>query len=148
MGLWVQGTTKLLKLLPQDVQDMLKKHEADGTTDSQEYQDAMQVFYNKHVCSLNPWPELLLKSFSAVEEDDTVYHTMWGSNEFNITGTLRNWSIVDKVQNITSPTLLINAPDDEAQDEAMMPFFLGIRRVKWAHFAHSTHLSMYEEHES
>ncbi|OBZ74361.1 L-amino acid amidase [Grifola frondosa] len=105
MELWVEGTRKLVKMLPQDVQDVLKKDEADGTTDSQEYLDATQCFYNKHVCSINPWPKHLLESFAAVEADPTVYHTMFGHNEFNCTGTLRTWSCIDKLHNITSPTL-------------------------------------------
>lgn len=76
MKLWEEGTHALLETLPDDVKAIVKKHEEAGTTSEKEYQDAMQVFYGKYVCAMNPWPELLLQSFGAMYEDLTVYSTM------------------------------------------------------------------------
>ena len=58
------------------VQDALIKHEEAGTTESKEYQDAMAVFYNRHLCRVDPWPADVLKSFEWMEKDHTVYYTM------------------------------------------------------------------------
>lgn len=76
MVLWEEAAAKLLKGMPEDVQATLKKHEDAGTTDSKEYHDAMNVFYQKHLCRVNPFPEEVLKSFEAIEQDPTVYSTM------------------------------------------------------------------------
>lgn len=57
-------------------QDTLLKHEAAGTTDSKEYQDAMVVFYKRHLCRVDPWPAELLQSFEWMEKDHTVYSIM------------------------------------------------------------------------
>ena len=58
------------------VQDTLTKHEKDGTTDSKEYQDAMEVFYARHVCRLNPMPKDVTDTFAELAKDPTVYYTM------------------------------------------------------------------------
>ena len=64
-----------------------------------------------------------------------------------MSGTLKTWSIVDVVGQITAPTLLINAYDDTAQDIGLVPFFQKVQRVKWVQFAYSSHLPAFEEPE-
>jgi proline-specific peptidase len=76
MELWTESARSLLKQLPKELQDMLAKHEAEGTTDSPEYQEGMQVFYKKFICTTEPWPETLQTSFANMEKDPTVYSTM------------------------------------------------------------------------
>lgn len=53
-----------------------------------------------------------------------------GPSEFHITGTLKTWSVIDKVHAISVPTLLTNGAADEAQDECVEPFFDKIPKVK------------------
>jgi L-proline amide hydrolase len=76
MALWVEAAEKLRQQLPPDVQAILKKHEDDGTTDSEEYEKAMEVFYDKHVCRTKPTPKEFLASMVALKGDMTVYLTM------------------------------------------------------------------------
>ena len=64
-----------------------------------------------------------------------------------ITGTLKNWTVVDRLHVITRPTLVINGVDDEAQDECVEPFFKEIPKVKWVQFAKSSHMPFFEEQE-
>ena len=75
---WVEVANKLREKLPQDVQDTLKKHEDDGTTDSAEYEAAVGVFYARHVCRIQPMPENLAYCFQAIKEEPTVMLTMYG----------------------------------------------------------------------
>jgi len=77
MELWVQAANKLRAALPQEIQDTLTKHEREETTESKEYQDATQYFYDLHVCRIKPLPAELQKSFDSIPEDPTVYMTMW-----------------------------------------------------------------------
>lgn len=76
MGLWVEAADKLRAHLPQEIQDALTKHEKNGTTDSKEYLDAVDVFYARHLCILKPMPAELLEALEAINKDPTVYHTM------------------------------------------------------------------------
>ncbi|KAF8155877.1 Alpha/Beta hydrolase protein [Crassisporium funariophilum] len=141
------GTNALLNEFPQDFVKMMRKHEADGTTEAQEYQEGTMQFYNKHICTLNPWPEDLQASFAAVAQNPTVYHTMLGPSEFNVIGTMKDWTIVDILHRIPYPTLLISSPTDEIQECAVLPFFLNIPKVKWVELQNSSHLAMFEEPE-
>ncbi|KAK7435528.1 hypothetical protein VKT23_019650 [Stygiomarasmius scandens] len=80
-----------------------------------------------------------------MEQDSTVYLTMNGPSEFFITGSLKDWSILDELHLISVPTLLTNGRKDEAQDSTVMPFFKGIPKVKWVTFEKSSHTPHLEE---
>jgi len=145
MPLWVAEQNKLKSELPKEVQDIMKKHEDAGTTSDKEYEAAVQVFYDRHLCKLKPMPPDLAASFEGLEKDPTVYHTMNGPNEFYVIGTLKDWNIIDQLHKINVPTLLTNGRYDEATDTAVYPFFNNIPRVKWVQFTESSHMSHLEE---
>ena len=63
MPQWVAEANRLRGELPSEVQGTLLKHEAAGTTDDPAYQEAMLVFYRRHLCRLDPWPECLNRAF-------------------------------------------------------------------------------------
>ncbi|KZT08017.1 proline-specific peptidase [Laetiporus sulphureus 93-53] len=147
MELWQKGTRSLLQGLPENVRESIEKHEAAGTTDSPEYQKAAEVFLAKHVCRIHPPPEDLANAFISQSQDPTVYSIMNGPSEFYITGTIKNWSIIDKLHTIKQPTLVINGAFDEAQDLCVAPLFQHIPKVKWVQFANSSHLASFEERE-
>src|SRR3954470_17996785 len=54
---FVAEANRLRAELPAEVEATLRRHEADGTTDDPAYAEACQVFYARHVCRLDPWPE-------------------------------------------------------------------------------------------
>ncbi|KAJ7857409.1 Alpha/Beta hydrolase protein [Mycena olivaceomarginata] len=145
MELWSVGTNALLHGFPKEFRDMLKKHELAGTTDSEEYQAGIQKFNEKHLCRVQPWPKDLVNAFEALEADATVYSTMIGPSEFNITGTMKEWTVVEDIRKISVPTLLINGRYDDAQDVGVVPFFEKIPKVKWVQFAESSHMPFFEE---
>ncbi|KAJ7090477.1 proline iminopeptidase [Mycena epipterygia] len=147
MRLWVECQNALRTELPQDVQDVLNKHEREGSTDSAEYKAAVEVFYSRFLCRIHPLPEPLAEGFDWIEKDPTVYLTMNGPSEFHITGPLKNWSIISDAHKINVPTLLLNGRYDEAQDSVVAPFFHKIPRVKWVTFAESSHMLHFEERE-
>ncbi|KAH7928992.1 proline-specific peptidase [Leucogyrophana mollusca] len=147
-SLWEQSMHQLLQGFPKEFREMLHKHEREGTTSDREYQDGMQVFYNKHTCTNKPWPQELTDSFAAMDEDPTVYQTMCalGPSEFHTIGSLKTWSTLDRLHTINRPTLLTNGIAEGAQDFCVMPFFEKIPRVKWVRFA-ETHIPFFEDKE-
>ena len=111
---WVEETARLRAQLPADVREVLDRHEAAGTTDDPEYGLAAGVFYRRHVCRADPWPDCVLRTFEFIEERGVVYRTMNGPSEFHVTGTLRDWSVVDRLGEIRVPTLVVTGEHDEA----------------------------------
>lgn len=74
--LWVGAQNRLRKLLPQDVQNTMEKHEKSGTTESEEYQKAMGIFYEHFLCILKPMPEPISHGFAEIAKDPTSQLTM------------------------------------------------------------------------
>jgi len=145
MELFAASQKEKLAKFPHEVQDTLKKHEGAGTTDDPEYKDAMMPFLFEHVCRLKPPPEELMTCLHWLEQDPTVYHTMNGPSEFHIIGSLKTWSIVDRIPQITYRTLLTNGRYDEVDDNCLQPFFDKLQKVKWVQFPESSHLAHWEE---
>ena len=108
---WVEETAALRAELPADVRETLDRHEAAGTVHDLEYTAACMEFYKRHVCRVWPFPDYVDRSFAQVGE---VYETMNGPSEFHVVGTIRDWSVVDRLPEIALPTLVVTGEHDEA----------------------------------
>ena len=148
MDLWVNEADKLREALPAEIQQTLLAHEKAGTTDTKEYEDAVQAFYERHVCRVVPMPPEVQRTFDAMAEDPTVYHTMNGPSEFHVIGSLRNWTIIDRLKSIEVPTLLISGRHDEATPATVQPYADNIPDVRWHIFENSSHMPHVEEREA
>jgi L-proline amide hydrolase len=146
MELWLQAANELRAALPPEVQATLLAHEKVGTTGSPDYAKAVRFFYDRHVCRV-PWPPEVERTFAAIEEDPTVYHTMNGPSEFHVVGSLKSWSIIDRLGRIQVPTLLISGRYDEATKATVQPYADRIPDVRWAIFENSSHMPHVEETE-
>ena len=118
-----------------------------GTTSTPEYTAAVRVFYDRHVCRVNPWPDEVARTFAAIEDDPTVYMTMNGPSEFHVIGTLKHWSIIDRLDRIEVPILLISGRHDEATPATVQPYADHIKDVRWEIFENSSHMPHVEETE-
>ncbi|MGB3539187.1 MAG: proline iminopeptidase-family hydrolase [Mesorhizobium sp.] len=147
MELWVKEANRLRADMPQPVQDALSRHEQAGTTDDPEYQKATMDFYERHVCRVVPFPSEVTETFDQIARNPTVYTTMNGPNEFFVVGTLRNWSVIDRLPAIKVPTLLVSGRYDEATPATVQPFKDGIKGARWEIFEHSSHMPHVEEQE-
>ncbi|ASU85333.1 alpha/beta hydrolase [Nocardiopsis gilva YIM 90087] len=145
--LWLREMKVLREQLPEEVNATLLRHEAAGTTQSDEYFDAMRVFYEKHVCRLSPWPRDYMASFMEIYNDPTVYYAMNGPSEFHVIGTLKDWSVEECSADIEVPTLLISGRYDEATPATVQPFYDNIPDARWEIFEESSHLPHLEEPE-
>jgi L-proline amide hydrolase len=148
MRLWVEEANRLREELPPDVQEALTRHERDGTTDSKEYEDAVMVFYRRHLCRLEVWPDGLNRSFAAMAEDPTVYHTMNGPSEFHVIGSLKDWDITARLHEIDVPTLLVSGRHDEATPLIVGEIHRRIPGAEWVLLEESSHSPQVEEPEA
>ena len=145
MTLWVSEANRLRAALPLDVQETLTKHEDAGTTDDPEYEAAVAVFYERHVCRVKPMPDCVLRSFAQIAANPTVYHAMNGPSEFHVIGSLKSWDITDQLGEITTPTLLISGRHDEATPLIVGEIHDRIAGAQWVIFEASSHMPHVEE---
>lgn len=114
MPQWVAENAILRRALPADVQEVLDRHETAGTTDDPEYEQACEVFYHRHLCRLDEWPDSVMRSMRFLAERGEVYRYMNGPSEFHVVGTLRDWDITGRLGEIRVPTLVVSGEHDEA----------------------------------
>jgi L-proline amide hydrolase len=148
MELWLSEANRLRAQLPPGVQQTMLEHEAAGTTDHPDYKAAEEVFNARHVCRIVPNPPEVAATFAAIDADPTVYHTMNGPNEFHVVGTLKDWTIIDRADRISAPTLLISGRHDEATEATVRPYADRIPNVRWEIFENSSHMPHVEEEEA
>ncbi|HEX9031918.1 MAG TPA: proline iminopeptidase-family hydrolase [Streptosporangiaceae bacterium] len=110
---WLTELDKLRAELPGDVEKILRSHEAAGTTDSDEYAEAMVAFYDRHVCRVRPYPDWLDRCFDRLNANPEVYHTMNGPSEFHVIGPLKDFDVTGELGAIDVPTLLFCGEFDE-----------------------------------
>lgn len=142
---WVAEANRLRADLPPDVQQALLKHEAAGTTDSAEYQQAMLVFYRRHLCRVDPWPDCVNRTFEKMAQYPQVYNTMNGPSEFHVIGTLKHWDVTHRLGEIHVPTLVIGGRYDEATPAITETVHRGIPGSQWVIFENSAHMPHVEE---
>lgn len=147
MHTWVSEANRLRLELPWEVQDTLLKHELAGTLTDPEYIAASRVFYDRHVCRVVPWPPEVARTFAIMDEDNTVYRNMNGPTEFHVIGTMKDWTIEDRLHQIQPPTLLISGRYDEATPEVVRPYVERVPNCEWVLFENSSHMPHVEERE-
>lgn len=145
-ALWAEETHKLRMQLPEDIQARLTELEAAGQTSDPAYQDAAMEFMRRHVCRMDPWPEPLARAIANTNIE--IYTTMWGPSEFYPTGTLRDWSVTERLGEIRVPTLITSGRYDESTPAVNEVIRNGIAGSEQVIFEHSGHSALFEEQEA
>jgi proline-specific peptidase len=143
---WIEDANRLRAGLPLETQEVLRRHEAAGTTESAEYQEATMVFYKRHFSRLDPWPPALLRTFEALAAGP-VYGSMWGPSEFKATGTLKDYDRTSRLDELDLPVLLTAGRHDEATPETTEWYQSLVSGSELIIFEDSAHTTMLDEAE-
>lgn len=145
---WLTELARLRADLPADVEDTLRRHEAAGTTDSDEYQTTMMAFYDRHVCRVRPWPDWLQRTFDAMDANPEVYHTMNGPSEFHVIGPLKDFDVTAELGAIEAPTLLFCGEFDEVTPQTVEQAHKAIPGSRFEVMTGCSHMSQAERPEA
>jgi proline-specific peptidase len=124
-------------------QAAIDRHEAAGTTASPEYQAAIRTWNETYLCRLSPWPDELEEAYKGMGAE--VFETMFGPSDFHIVGTIRNWDVFDRLNEIALPTLLIAGRFDQCAPEHMWEMHERIEGSRFELFESSSHMPFIEE---
>lgn len=133
---FVNEAYRLMSELPPDVYQLIQQSEAEGKTDSPDYQAAMEVFKQRHFCRLNPLPDCVQRAYQKVGQD------------FRGAGKIMDWDVTEKLSQIKVPTLLISGRYDQVTPTCVEPLYQKIAGSKWLLFDESSHLPHLEEQEN
>jgi len=143
---WIKDQRAYLKELPEATQRAIKECEKSGDFKSKKYQDAIQEYYHKHVCRMDPWPDCLKRSIDKMATG--LYEYMCGPSEFTISGTLKSFERGDALANIKVPVLYTCGRYDEATPESTSYYknlTPGAKMVIFEDASHEHHLEKEEE---
>lgn len=144
--LWEQDQKKNLKKLPHDIQETIKHSEENGTTDSQEFQAAIEVFSKHFVNRLEKNPEWLEQRPPGYRNSE-IYNIMWGPSEFTVLGNLREFDCTSQLKEISCPTLFTCGRFDEATPETTEYYSEVTPHSQFYVFEKSAHMAYIEEPE-
>ena len=144
---WMPEVARLRSELPPEVEATLREHEEAGTTDSPEYEEAVMVFYQRHLCRTDPWPDWLVECFQALDANPEVYHSMNGPSEFHVIGTIKDWDITDRLGQIDVPTLVFSGRYDEVTPVTTEAAHRAVPGSEYVVMEESSHMAQAEEPE-
>jgi proline iminopeptidase len=117
---WAEDANRLLKLLPDETQEVIARCESEGNTDSEEYRVAMKEYSKRFICRVDVDPEERARVSELGNLE--VYNTMWGPSEFCVTGNLKNFDCTSRLHEVLTPSLFICGRYDEATPESTIYF--------------------------
>ncbi|WP_462413548.1 proline iminopeptidase-family hydrolase [Neobacillus sp. Marseille-QA0830] len=140
--LWEQDQKRNLKKLPVEVQETIERCEENGTTDSEEFNQAIEVF-SQHFVRRIPKPEHLQNGDQY--RNPEIYNLMWGPSEFTVTGNLKTFDCTSQLKEIKCPTLFTCGFYDEATPETTQYYSSLTPGSKFHVFENSAHMAYMEE---
>jgi L-proline amide hydrolase len=143
LALWNEEQLKLRNALPPEVVEVLDRHEAAGTYDDPEYEEAMEVYFDRHFYR-GPQPRPELEAMAKGRAPD-VYRAMQGPNEWTTTGALKGWDTRDRLHEIDVPTLVVRGAYDMCTAPIAGELVKGIPNAREVVLEHSSHTPVLEE---
>jgi proline-specific peptidase len=140
---WASEQLVLKSALPADVVEVLDRHERSETYDDPEYEQAMNVYFDRHFYR-GPGPRAELELMDAGRGRD-VYLAMQGPNEWTPTGAVRGWDVRDRLGEIDVPTLIIRGRYDMCTDSIADTLIKGIPDSNEVVLEESSHTPVLEE---
>lgn len=142
---WMKQAQALVTQLPAKDQNAIQKHQR-GSPESKEYQRAIKAFTDQFIFRPKIYPKSLAFSFDHFNEE--VYATLWGPNELEITGTLKDMDLTPQLGKLTLPVLITAGRYDEAGADYLEATTRRLKNGQFARFEESSHMAHLEEPEN
>ncbi|MCM3570117.1 proline iminopeptidase-family hydrolase [Neobacillus mesonae] len=142
--MWEADQRENLKKLPLEIQETIERCEENGTTDSPEFEKAIEVFAKHFVNRLTKNPEWIDQKPKDYRNPE-VYNIMWGPSEFTVKGNLKTFDCTSRLKKITCPTLFTCGRFDEATPETTEYYSSLTPGSKFHVFEKSAHMAYIEE---
>ncbi|SMF09757.1 proline iminopeptidase-family hydrolase [Paenibacillus barengoltzii] len=140
---WKRDADVLISKLPQEVREAIVRNEERGTTDSEEYRNAVDEYYKRHLIRIDPLPEVVIQN--RAKSNSEVYLTMWGPSEFCPTGNLKTFDCTSELNQIAIPALFVCGRYDEATPESTQYYQSLVPHSQFHVFENSAHYGYLED---
>ena len=127
--------------LPPDAREAIHRHEGAGTFDDPEYGEAIDLFYRRYACRLDPWPGWLNRALSRMDVGTNA--AMWGPP--GAPGPLATVDLRPRLGGIGVPTLVLAGRYDGMTSGQEGEIQAGIPGSEPVVFEESSHYPFAEE---
>ena len=144
--LWGIEQARMIKELPEEYQEAIKKATKTGDYSGDIYQRAEEEYMLRHAAGKpDPnGPECLLREKRAGRES---YVVGWGPNEYTPMGTLKDYDVIDKLKDIKEPCLVINGGNDLCTPYIAKVMYDNIPNSRWELFRECRHMCFVEDND-
>lgn len=142
--LWAQEQHRMIKFMSPVDQKAIADAETTGDFTSSDYLIANDHFMEQHASGpiTDNSPEFLRRKKLFGED---AYETAWGPNEYYPTGNLKDYDYIDKLKNITVPTLITSGTNDLCTPLIAKTMYDQLANAEWTLFAYSRHMAFIDE---
>ena len=144
MPQFVSEVNLLIDRMPEPHRSALVELGAQERYADPRYASALDAFYRRHLCRLDPWPDVLVRSMEQ-EGENRAYELMAGPNDLVVTGSLRSWNRDRDLHAIEARTLVACGRHDEVTPACSETLSAGIRDAQLVIFEESGHLAHMEQ---
>ncbi|WP_338067463.1 alpha/beta fold hydrolase, partial [Crossiella equi] len=109
---------------------------------SPETPGAMLHFAERHMCRLDPWPEVLTE---VRDSNPEVRDALWGPTEFQISGSLRGYHRIDQLGQLDIPVLLLCGANDFTSPRMCSAFADALRNARLCVIENASHMAHLED---
>lgn len=142
---WFEDARRLLRAMPDSIQDVIQEHEEAGTFDSPEYQKAVDAYFGRHFARRLPMTADMDSSLA--ERNIDIYLQAWGPSEFNPTGFLSTFERAEALSEFDLPILFTTGRYDSAVPETVEYYASLARDARVVILENSAHMTMQDEPE-
>ena len=144
--MWGMEGERMIKELPQEMQDAIAAAHASGDYSGEAYIAAEEEYMLRHCASpaTEDDPECLRRPKKSGSES---YVVGWGPNEFTPLGTLKNYDVTEQLKDIKEPALVINGGNDLCTPYIAKYMYDNIPNSRWELFRTCRHSCFVEDNE-
>ena len=142
--IWNEEHIKMLEGFPTLEKDAILAEFEGKKYDEKSHKKGIARFYKEHVGKRSK-DVFNFKTKRFPKTNREIYELMWGDSELFGTGTLKDWSVEDKLDRIDVPTLIISGALDESTPTMNKLMNERIKNSKWVLLEKSHHIGYCEE---
>ena len=144
--LWALEQARMLRQLPAQMQETVRRAVESGDFASAEYRAAEDYYMLLHAYGTygEGDPECLTRPARYGEE---CYRTAWGPNEFTPDGTLKDFDVTDELGGIDVPVLITSGGNDLCTPYIAKVMHDAIPGSRWELFRDCRHMSFAEDND-
>ena len=145
---WMWGIEqhRMIKELPQKMQDAIEKATSSNDYSDPAYQEAEAEYMLRHAAGpvTEESPECLRRP---VQQGGEAYVTGWGPNEYTPMGTLKDYDVTEQLKDIKEPALVINGGNDLCTPYIAKYMYDRIPNSRWELFRTCRHMCFVEDND-